>query len=157
MTLLDLIFDDHRDTMSRILDLLEGRPESTWQAKVPNSNAFPWCDADETVRELVSRNCGFGEPWIHMLDGGKEVKDDGTVPGLRASLAENHTRFKKLVARFEQEGSWDLTFVDGECEPPQVFSYGSVVLMQIVYTSHARVCLEQHLRAAERHVTALSG
>lgn len=148
MTLLDLIFDDHRTSVHGLLDKLETQPESTWNEVVQNSNAFPWMSDDETVRELASRNCGFGEPWIHLLDGKPATHDDGTVPSLRKKLDESHGRFKALVKRFEQEGSWDLTFVDGECDPPEVFSYGSVVLMEIVYVSHARVCLEQHLRKA---------
>lgn len=146
MTLLDLIFDDHRTSVLGLLEKLEAQPSSIWDEVVPNSNAFPWMKDDETVRELASRNCGFGSPWIHLLDGKPRATDDGTLPSLRAKLENNHGRFKQLVQRFEKEGSWDLTFVDGECDPPEVFSYGSVVLMEIVYCSHARVCLEQHLR-----------
>lgn len=146
MTLLDLIFDDHRASLHKLLDQLETQPAEAWNAIVHDANAFPWMSDDETVRELASRNCGFGEPWIHLLDGKPATRDDGTVPSLRAKLDESHARFKKLVKQFEQEGSWDLTFVDGECDPPEVFSYGSVVLMEIVYASHARICLEQHLR-----------
>lgn len=39
-----------------------------------------------------------------------------------------------------------MTFVDHECEPPQVFSYGSVALMIFVFTDHARVELDAELR-----------
>jgi len=145
MNLLDLILDDHRRVMHRNLDLCERLPAETWDTVLPGTNPFPWMADDETLRDLMGRCCGFGEPWIHMLDDQPGTTHDGTVPSFRAQLDENHRRFRELVRRIESEGSWDLTFVDHECEPPEVFSYGSVVRMNLVYTSHARVTLEQHL------------
>jgi AraC-like DNA-binding protein len=153
MTLLDLILDDHKRQIHRALDVYAELSPAEQAAIVPEVSPFPWEPDDMPLSALVSRNCGFGEPWIHQLDGEPASKDDGTVPSLRARLEENDRRFKALVRKVEQEGSWDLTFVDAECEPPEVFSYGGIVNMQIVYTSHQRVLLEQHLRRLGRPIS----
>lgn len=146
MTLLDLIFDDHKRQIHKALDIYAGLSEAQRSAIIKDASPFPWEPDDLTLSDVVARNCGFGEPWIHQLDGEPESKHDGTIESLRALLEENHRRFTNLVRKVEKEGSWDLTFVDAECDPPEVFSYGGIVNMQIVYTSHERVILEQHLR-----------
>lgn len=146
MTLLDLIFDDHKGLMHKALDIYAELSEEQRQTIIKDASPFPWEPDDLPLSQVVARNCGFGEPWIHQLDGEPESKTDGSIESLRALLEENHRRFTALVRKVEKEGTWDLTFVDSECDPPEVFSYGGIVNMQIVYTSHERVVLEQALR-----------
>lgn len=153
LTLLDLLLNEHIDHMNRALDAYDQLTEEQRNLVVPGVNPLPWEAPDLSIAEMFSRNCGFGEPWIHMLDEMPESRNDGTVPSLRKQLQENDRRFRALAKKVEQEGTWDLTFVDSECEPPQVFSYGSVIVMQLVYTSHGRVVLEQQLRRFERPIT----
>jgi len=153
MTLLDLLLNEHFQNTNLILDVYEGLPDEQRDIVLPNTDPFPWEPDDLSVRQLVSRLCGFGEPWIHQLDDEPGSTNDGTLSSLRAQLVENDRRFRDLANKIQDEGSWDLTFVDSECEPPEVFNYGLVVTMQIVYTSHARVTVEHFLRRIGHPVT----
>jgi len=153
MTLLDLLLNEHFRNTNLILDAYEGLSDEQRNWVLANTNPFPWESDDLTVRELVSRLCGHGEPWIHQLDDEPASSNDGTLASLRAQLVENDRRFRDLAQKIQDEGSWDLTFVDSECEPPEVFNYGLIVTMQIVYTSHARVTVEHYLRRIGHPVT----
>lgn len=148
LKLIELWIADHARAAEKMVRALAARPEAE---SLPTSfrNPFPWESGDVDLGGLADRVCGFANPWIALLDGKPHTRNDGTLESRLAQIAENKERFTDLVLRFESEGSWDMTFVDHECEPPQVFSYGSVVLHVIVFTDHARVELDLELRRQE--------
>ncbi len=157
MKLIELWLESQAESAARLVTALASHPKvekETAKTRQP----FPWLPSTMTVDDLANRTCGFAEPWIHLLDGGPATQNDGTLSSRLAQIKENRTRLQDLVLRFEDEGSWDMTFVDHECEPPQTFSYGSVVLMIMVFTDHARVELDAELRerGLVQEYTALS-
>ena len=145
MKLIELWLDDHARAAVKLVQALEKRPE-TLDEVAKTRQPFPWHDPAMKVEDLVSGVCRFGEPWIHMLDGQPRSSTDRALPRRIEQIAENRDRLRDLILRFEEEGSWDMTFVDHECEPPQVFSYGGIVLMIVNFTSHLRVELEMELK-----------
>ena len=145
MKLIELWLDDHTRAAERLLRTLDQTPDIR-EAPASYHNPFPWEGRTITIGALEDRVVRFGEPWIHMLDGRPDSTNDGTLKGRLAQLDENRERLALLIARFEAEGSWDMTFVDHECDPPEVFSYGAVVLHIVVYGDHARVELQMEMR-----------
>ncbi len=145
MKLIELWLADHARAATRLATVLDIHPEAGRET-AKTRQPFPWLPPTMTVDDLMNGACGFAEPWIHLLDGGPATSNDGTLPSRLARIEANRARLADLVLRFEDEGSWDMTFVDHECEPAEVFSYGSVVLMIIVFTDHARIELEAELR-----------
>lgn len=145
MKLIELWLRDQAQGAARLVTVLYTHPElgkETAKTRQP----FPWLPPTMTVEDLANGVSGFAEPWIHLLDGKPATSNDGTLASRLTQIEENRARLQDLVLRFESEGSWDMTFVDHECEPPQVFSYGSVVMMIIVFTDHLRVEFELELR-----------
>lgn len=53
---------------------------------------------------------------------------------------------RDCIGEHEEQGLWDLTFVDSDCEPPMVFSYGGWIDHGIVFQNYRRICLMQALR-----------
>jgi AraC-like DNA-binding protein len=146
MTFIQRMLESHRDEVLALIDTIEARPEIA-DTLLPLTNPFPWDwePNDETVSQLLVRNCTGPAPWLHAIQG---FSDDPKLP-LRERLVTQHDAFSQLVAQIEKEGSWDVTFVDADCEPPQVFSYVSVVHHVISFNEHARITLMQRLRALE--------
>ena len=146
MKLIQIWIADHVRATETLLSAAERLPEAELDAPTTTRSPFPWEEGSRTLRHLLNMCVRFAEPWIHMLDGQPESSRDGSPESRRAVLAENAARLNDLVQRIEAEGSWDMTFVDHECEPPETFSYGSVVLHILVYVAHARTELAMELR-----------
>jgi AraC-like DNA-binding protein len=144
MNFIQRLLDTHRDQVLTILNALEARPE-IFDTSLPLTNPFPWPwePDDETVGQLVARYCSGAIPWLHSIEG---YTDDPSL-GHRQRLLNQHESFSKFVAETERDGTWDVTFVDADCDPPQVFSYSSVIHHVISFNEHARITLIQRLRA----------
>ena len=145
MKLIELWLQSHAQAVATLVRALEGTP-GVLDEIAKTRQPFPWHDPTMRIDDLVGGVCRFGEPWIHMLDGGPKSSNDRSPEGRLLQLEENRARLRDLMLRFEEEGSWDMTFVDRECEPPQTFSYGGVILMVIVFADHLRVELDAELR-----------
>ena len=145
MKLIELWLQSHAKAASTLVRALEGRPE-VLDKKAKTRQPFPWHDPVMKIDDLVGGVCRFGEPWIHMLDGRPKSPTDRSLASRLEQIEENRARLQDLMLRFEEEGSWDMTFVDHECEPPETFSYGGVILMVIVFADHLRVELDAELR-----------
>ena len=145
MKLIELWLSDHAKAASALIRVLDAHSDvrrETARTRQP----FPWHPPTMSVDDLANGVCSFAEPWIHLIDGEPRTTNDGSLASRLAQVEANRTRLQDLVLRFEGEGSWDMTFVDHECEPPQTFGYGSIVLMIMVFTDHLRVELELELR-----------
>ena len=47
----------------------------------------------------------------------------------------------QVIRTVERDRSWDLTFVDAVCEPPEVFSYGGVIGHVLTNNAYRRFAL----------------
>ena len=144
MTFIQRILDTHCTEMIKIVDALESHPELSGKL-LPLTNPFPWDWApdDETVAELMARACSGATPWLHAIQGYKDNPDFTN----KERVISQHEAFSQFVADVEREGSWEVTFIDADCTPPEVFSYASVIHHVITFNEHARITLIQRLRA----------
>jgi AraC family transcriptional regulator len=141
MKLIQTMLETHHQTMLQILDTIEEHPELK---SVPLSltNPIPWNDSDETVEQLVRRACTGQAPWLHAIQGYQldETKSQRTLTD------EQYEGIKRLVNEIEQDGTWDVTFIDADCNPPETFSYLRVVQHILSLNEHARLTLILHLQ-----------
>lgn len=146
MKLIEIWIADHVRASETLLTAAAELTDAQLDAPTATRSPFPWETRYRSLRGMLDWCSGFAEPWVHLLDGGPGSTNDGTLPSRLAQLHENASRLNALVARIEDEGSWDMTFVDHECEPPETFSYGAVILHILVYVGHLRTELGIELR-----------
>lgn len=148
MSFVTRLLESHKRETLEIIATLQRHPEIC-DTLLPLTNPFPWHwePDDETVAQLASRCATGPEPWLHSIDGYSPDKSSSRLEDLRTRLEEGHRRFMIFVNAVEQDGTWETTFVDADCEPPQVFSYSSVIHHVISFNEHARITLMQRLRA----------
>ncbi|MEZ0325876.1 MAG: helix-turn-helix transcriptional regulator [Fimbriimonas sp.] len=130
---------EHFDRLATIVNACEHVDLKAKNLNVPS--AFPWPCAPRNLRELLDY-CFQHEPWLSVITD--ERPDD--CANLEARVSWGRERFGALIDTVERENLWGLTFVDKDCQPPQVFSYGFIVQFTITYNTYHRVLLEAHLR-----------
>lgn len=59
------------------------------------------------------------------------------------------TGFLRLLAAVEKDNSYDMTFVDAVCDPPEVFSYVGVLTHALTYAAYRRMVISQELRTLD--------
>lgn len=138
------LVDDHFDILSRLLDALSFSQLEETRVTLPA--AFPWMPAPTNLRELLD-NCFQHEPWLSTINDERFDPADRSLETYRSRLAWGRERFAALLDTIEGENLWDLTFVDKEYVPPEVFSYGFIVGFTITYNAYHRVALEGILRS----------
>ena len=153
MKLLERLIEHHRFSIHRILDACRDMDDEQLDREIPIPVPFPWLDCNETLRRLLKGNVGFARPWLGSINGEELIYDETTIDGLHAGLDQNCDAFAKLTAAIEDEGRWDMTFVDALCDPPEVFSYVGVLGHVITFNAHRRVVLINELK--RRGITGL--
>ena len=136
MNMLDRLIGAHFLNMNLMLDSAETLSDAQLDRPVEGYfEPLPWMPATQTLRSLLRVCCG----------GPTEAM---SLNSLRASLKSNYEHLLAQTHGYENDKSWDMTFVDAECDPPQVFSYGGwighIVSMQI----YRRVACIMGLRQA---------
>ena len=123
MNMLDRLIGAHFLNMNLLLDHAATLTDTQLDRPVEGYfEPLPWMPATQTLRSLLRVCCGA--PLEAM-----------SLNSLRASLKSNYEHLLAQTHGYENDKSWDMTFVDAECDPPQVFSYGGwighIVSMQI--------------------------
>lgn len=145
LNLYEQLMEDHRAETHRLIDLaytLDSRDEV-----IPNIDPFFWCGTDLGLNQLVERCSTFAEPWLHALRQIKFGDAPETADDHHNRLEKNHEAWMKLYQEVIDDGAWNLTFVDADCNPPEVFAYGFVMKHVLHFNSHQRIVLATQLRA----------
>lgn len=145
MKLFEQLMQEHREETHRLIDLADRAPNR--EAVIKNIDPFPWCDGDMTLAQVLERCTTYGEPWLHALKQIKLGETPATAAEHHKRLDQNHDAIVELYDEIETDGAWDLTFVDADCEPPQVFSYGFVMKHLVAFNAYHRLALMNQLRA----------
>jgi AraC-like DNA-binding protein len=98
-------------------------------------------DCDPTLRSLLSRLVGQLAMWdaaTHSRPYDFEIERHETVTGMRERLADAGPAFLAQVHAIVDEGRLDETFVDGICDPPEVFTYGGMIAHVLTFAAHRR-------------------
>lgn len=146
MNMIERLCGAHYLNMKLILDRCETLTDEQLDLPIENYyDPLPWMSGSQTLRTLLQHIVGTGAPWPGVP--AEKVHDLSTLAGLRDALDERFPRFMSLVASHESEGLWDLTFVDAECDPPMVFSYGGWIGHVIVFENYRRIALMAALKS----------
>jgi len=146
MKLLERLIEHHRWSVHRILDACRGLDPGQLDREIASSSPFPWDECKETLRRLLQQNVSFAQPWLESINGEKLSYDKSSIDGLHAGLDQNCDAISRMATTIEQEGRWDMTFVDALCEPPEVFSFIGVFGHMITYNAYRRVLLINELK-----------
>lgn len=147
MAISELMIEHHAWHLTSLLDIAETWPDADLDRPMTASEPFPWLDERATVREMLGRSAAFAAPWMLAINGVQTPFFPSTIPDMREALERGRTAFIELIRSVEHDRSWDLTFVDASCDPPEVFSYGGVISHVLTYNAYRRFGLVFEFRA----------
>jgi AraC family transcriptional regulator len=108
-------------------------------------------DEDQTIRSLLSRLIGQMDMWnnaIHDRRYDGDVEKHESIDSMRARLPRVGAAFLAEVRRVTSEGRLDETFVDAQCEPAEIFTYGGLIAHVLTFAAHRRVLVLGALESA---------
>jgi AraC-like DNA-binding protein/uncharacterized damage-inducible protein DinB len=132
----------------RVIERASKLPDADLDREVrPGNIVFRFDGPEPSVRSMLANHVYAKEVWIAAMSGTKFPEGaDKSIEGLRARHEVASRRFLELVRGIRDRGEWDDAFVDALCEPPQSFTYGSVVAHIVSHAAHRRATLLSALR-----------
>jgi len=113
----------------------------------PGNVVFRFDGPEPSIRKMLSNHVFAKEVWIAAMSGTAfPMERDDRLPELRTRHERAGRRFIELARGIRERGEWDDAFVDALCDPPQSFTYGSVVAHIVVHAAHRRMILLSALR-----------
>jgi hypothetical protein len=120
--------------LARLRELLEAAatlPAAELGRELRPGRVVVWFEREEAGAALMAERLVFTlEVWIAAITG-------QPAPGGGGDLLRRFERaalgFTRLARRIRDIGTWDDTFVDALCEPPQSFTYGGVIAHVLSY------------------------
>ncbi|GAA1778868.1 AraC family transcriptional regulator [Luedemannella helvata] len=98
-------------------------------------------DCDPTLRSLLSRLVGQLDMWNNRMadrDYDWSVESHETVAHMRARHAAVGPAYLASVRELCEESRLAETFVDTQCDPPEVFTYGGMIAHVLTFAAHRR-------------------
>ncbi len=110
-------------------------------------NPLPFEAPQTSLREMFHRQVFWKEVWVAAIEG-QTLPDvfDKTVAGMLKRLDTAFPKFSGIAQEVRAAGSWQATFTDALCTPPETFSYGGVLAHVITFSAHQRQVLLSVLR-----------
>jgi AraC family transcriptional regulator len=99
-------------------------------------------DDQPTIRWLLSRLVGQMDMWNNVIASRSydwAVEQHESLSSIRTRLDTAGPTFLAEVRQIVDEGRLDETFVDAECEPPEVFTYGGLIAHVLTFAAHRRL------------------
>ena len=106
---------------------------------------FGWCDPDKNLREILERIVQTKEVWTAALTGGDPPAMEGTPAeertprALLARFNKADVEFNRVLTDVRDRGTWDDTFVDALCEPPETFTFGGMFAHVMTFNAYRRL------------------
>jgi AraC family transcriptional regulator len=138
---------DRRDT-ARLLEAAAALTDAELDRDVrPGHRVLVFDGPEPSVRAMLDRLVWTKEVWAAAMDG-EEMPPTGerSVVALRSRHAIAGARFIEIVRRVRDRSGWDDAFVDALCDPPQRFTFGSVVAHVLTFAAHRRQVVRGELR-----------
>ena len=113
---------------------------------------LPWRETTKTLRVILDNIIFTKEVWTAALSGSKMAningtpKSEQTPQAMLARLEQTDKEFAGIFQKVVKSGSWDDTFVDALCEPPETFTFGGVFAHIITFNAHRRLMALDALR-----------
>jgi AraC family transcriptional regulator len=145
----------HLDRSRQLLERAATLPAAALARPLrPGFVAHPLEGEEPSAELMAERLVATLEVWNAAMGG--EARD-GAGAGTRVERLDRAGRaFAATVRSIRDRGAWDAGFVDALCEPPQSFTYGSVVAHVIEYGAIRREALASvlaELGAGEEEAT----
>ena len=141
MDLTDRLLEQDAWVTQGLIDSATKLTDAQLDKEIFPNNVVDRIDGPETsMRALLDHHVFAKEVWNAAMGGTKfpEPSKDKTLPTLRTRHTHSSKRFGELVRNIRERGEWDDAFVDALCDPPQSFTYGSVVAHVLVHAAHRR-------------------
>jgi AraC family transcriptional regulator len=114
---------------------------------------LPWQEREQNLRELLERIVQTKEVWTAALTG-RDMPSIDPSGAAQDSPAKMLARYEKVDAEFNRilrtvrdNGTWDDTFVDALCDPPETFTFGGMFAHLITFNNYRRLAALAALRS----------
>ncbi len=109
-----------------------------------------WEPVSHTLRHLLERIVYTKEVWTAALAGRnfppETPKTGQTIEAMLARWDRIDPEFNAILKEVRDHGSWDDTFVDALCEPPETFTFGGMFAHMVTYNSYRRLAALDAMR-----------
>jgi len=98
-------------------------------------------DDDPTLRSLLSRLVGQMDMWNAAMESRAydfAVERGESLASIRSRLRDAGPVFLDHAREVIEANRLDETFVDGVCDPPEVFTYGGMLAHVLTFAAHRR-------------------
>lgn len=148
MDLTDRLLEHDYWLTQRVLDRAAGLPDAELDREIRPGNIVDRFEGLEpSVRSMLAHHIFAKEVWNAAMDGTKfPTESDDSLAALNKRHQASGRRFIELTRQIRERGEWDDAFVDALCEPPESFTYGSVVAHILTNSAHRRMMLISALR-----------
>ena len=149
MELVMTMFDHHVWAVGKMIDLAGGLNDG--QLDTPIVLSVEGVDDDPTIRSLLSRLVGQMAMWNASMESRPydwDIERNEQLTSMRERLESEGERFKQRAAELVEDGRLDETFVNATCDPPETFSFGSVLAHVLTFAAHRRTLVTGALISA---------
>jgi AraC-like DNA-binding protein len=145
--LMERMVGHHRDRSRELLALAEALGDEVLDRAARPGFVAHWLEGEEpSARLMAERLVGALEVWNAAILGEER---DGPGSGTWVERWDRAgATFGRIVRDIRDRGAWDEGFVDALCEPPQSFTYGSVVAHVLEFGAIRREMLASVLAEA---------
>lgn len=108
-------------------------------------------DGSPTLRSLLARLVGQLEQWlcwVHLRHCDFAIEQGETLEHMTERLARVAPAYVAQVREVCDQARLGETFVDVQCEPPRVFTYGGMIAHVLTFAAHRRTLVAGALTAA---------
>ena len=112
----------------------------------------PWEGPDQSLRQLLDRMVQTKEAWSAALTGGsapqfdKAPPEDRTPSAMLERMEKADAGFHRVLTDVRNRGTWEDTFVDALCDPPESFTFGGMFAHVITFNAYRRMVAIEVLR-----------
>lgn len=109
------------------------------------ATVFGWEKPDQNLREILERIVLTKEVWTAALTNGpmplldNPPKEQRSPQALLQRFEKADDEFNRVLREIRDRGTWDETFVDALCEPPEKFTFGGMFAHVITFNSQRRL------------------
>jgi AraC family transcriptional regulator len=149
MELVMTMFDHHVWAVGKMIDLAGDLSDG--QLDTPIVLSVEGVDDDPTIRSLLSRLVGQMAMWNASMESRPydwDIERNEQLTSMRERLESEGERFKQRAAELVEDGRLDETFVNATCDPPETFSFGSVLAHVLTFAAHRRTLVTGALISA---------
>jgi AraC-like DNA-binding protein len=139
MDLMNKMVEHHVWLVGEILERAGRLTEE--QLDAPIQVSVEGVDDDPTLRSLLSRLVGQMDMWNAAMESRAydfAVERGESLASIRSRLRDAGPVFLDHAREVIEAKRLDETFVDGVCDPPEVFTYGGMLAHVLTFAAHRR-------------------